>query len=282
MQVVETLQAFGLTQYEAKAFAALVETGRASAYQVSKQSGIPRARVYDTLESLVNRGLVMTEETKDGSKWYTPLPVDVLLEQYKERWESSFRALESGLRELQNRQPRGETYVTTVKGKESILSYCRTLIQSAERQILLSMWEPMYRELLPALSTRAEEGIRLRGILFEVDDPLPGLFSHRRNEYMSTLAGQNWFILSVDSRELLYGHSAERDENAFYTDDPVHLFLLEDYIWHDVLVNRLVEKGDQAQLDGWILPEMEHFFGQKMLPDAFWQRRAESAVQKRK
>jgi hypothetical protein len=49
--------------------------------------------------------------------------------------------------------------------------------------------------------------------------------------------------------------------------------LLEGYIWHDVLVNRLVQTGDQQVLDGWMLPKMEHFFGKKMLPDAWWEKR---------
>lgn len=85
---------------------------------------------------------------------------------------------------------------------------------------------------------------------------------------MSNLRSEKWFILSVDSRELIYGHSGERNGSAFYTDDAVHVYLLEDYIWHDVLVNRLVEERGE-QLDKWILPEMEEFFGRKMLPLSF-------------
>jgi HTH-type transcriptional regulator, sugar sensing transcriptional regulator len=270
MELLQTLQSFGLTQYEAKAFMALVSTGSASAYQISKVSGIPRARIYDILESLIDRGLVMAEETNNGGKTYQPLPVDAFLEQQKRIWTSSFEAASLGLKQLESRQPQRENHLSTIKGTEGILSFCRTLIQGASNQILLSMWSPMYDELLPYLQERVDKGCRIRGIVFEVDEPLDGLYCHRRNEYMASLARDKWFILSVDSQELLYGHSAEQSKNAFYTDDPVHLFLLEDYIWHDVLVNRLVEKGEQKQLDDWILPEMEHFFGQKMLPDSFW------------
>ena len=51
-----------------------------------KHSGIPRARIYDILESLtLIEGLLMFEENRDGTKNYTALPVKVFLEQARER-----------------------------------------------------------------------------------------------------------------------------------------------------------------------------------------------------
>lgn len=269
MELIETLQSLGLTQYEAKTFASLVGAGTTTAYQASKLSGVPRARIYEVLESLESKGLVMTE-VAGGNKTYTSLPVDVFLEQQKKDWERIYQTAKSQLKQLENRQPEQVHYISTIIGTESILSFCRTLIQNAEKQILLSMWDPMYSELLPDFQEKAKQNCRIHGIVFDVDKPLEGLLCHRKNDYMNSLSTNKWFILSVDSSKLLYGHAAEKNERAFFTDDSVHLFLLEDYIWHDVLVNRLVEKAGQERLDEWILPEMERFFDKKMLPDSFW------------
>lgn len=257
----EMLQGFGLTQYEAKAYISLVSQGTTNAYQISKESGLPRARVYDTLMSLVNRGAVMIEEEEDGSKLYTAVPVEVFLDKVKKKWEANFHTIETELKKLENKEPAKETYVATVRGGENILSFCRMLIRRAAFQITLSVWNNMYVELEQDLRKREQEGIRIRGITFQVDQPLSGLHKHRMNDYMRSLDKKNWFILSIDSKELLYGHSIEQDKNAFYTDDPVHLYLLEDYIWHDVLVNRLVAQGEQEPQDQWIIPEMKSFFG---------------------
>ncbi len=257
----EMLQSFGMTQYEAKAYISLVSLGTSNAYQISKESGVPRARVYDTLLSLVNRGAAMTEEEEDGSKLYTAVPVDVFLEKVKKKWETTFHSVELELKKLESREPIRDTYVATVRGGENILSFCRMLIRRATFQITLSLWNNMYQELEADLRKREQEGIRIRGITFQVENPVNGLYKHRMNDYMRSLDKENWFILSIDSKELLYGHSIERDGNAFYTDDPVHLYLLDDYIWHDVLVNRLVAEGEQEQLDRWIIPEMNSFFG---------------------
>lgn len=255
----EKLQLFGLTQYEGRAYVALVGLGAANAYQISKDSGIPRARIYDVLVGLVERGVAMVEEDDDGMKSYSPLPVEAFIDQVKQKWESTLNDVEQELKVLQSREPKAATYVTTLKGEENILAFCRMLIRRAKEKVLLSMWGPMYDALLPEL-TQASETCSVKGIVFQVESPLPGLEVHRMNTHMANLTGQSWFVLSVDGKELLYGHSTERNGNAFYTDDSVHIYLLEEYIWHDVLVNRLVAQGGQEQMDRWILQDMEKFF----------------------
>lgn len=268
--LLEQLQLFGFNQYEAKAYMALVSLGASNAYQISKESGIPRARVYDTLDTLVSRGIAMLEEAEDGTKSYTPLPVDVFLDQAKQSFEESWSKVADELRTMEKREPKSDVSLTTVRGEDNVLSFCRIMIRRAREQVLLSMWEPMYDKLKNELIAKEKAGCSIKGILFDVDNPMAGLYKHRTNEYINKQTEERWFVLSIDGKELLYGHSAERKGNAYYTDDPVHIFLMEDYIWHDILVNRLVEAGSQDQLDKWILPEMEQFFGRKMLPESYW------------
>jgi len=267
-ELCEILQSFGFTQYEAKAYIALVGIGPSTPPNISRISGIPRARIYDTLESLIKKGIVMTEGTTDGATTYASLPVNVFLESVRENWTTDFSFAEKELRAIEKQEAKQSLSLTTLRGEDNILAFCRILIRRAKKQITLSIWETMYEKLLPELKQASQNGCRIKGITFEVSEPLPGLCNHRTNEYMASLRADNWFILSVDSRELLYGHSSELDGSAFYTDDAVHIYILEDYIWHDVIVNRLVLEQGQ-QLDGWILPEMEEFFGRKMLSEEF-------------
>jgi hypothetical protein len=64
------------------------------------------------------------------------------------------------------------------------------------------------------------------------------------NKLHNTAQKKPWFILSIDSKKLLYGHSSELNGNAFYTDDPIHIYLLQDYIFHNIVINRLIKKED--------------------------------------
>jgi sugar-specific transcriptional regulator TrmB len=56
--VVEKLQQVGLTEYEAKAYLALLNTHLSTATKVSEKSGVPRTKIYSVLEALKHKGWV--------------------------------------------------------------------------------------------------------------------------------------------------------------------------------------------------------------------------------
>jgi sugar-specific transcriptional regulator TrmB len=56
-ELISQLSRLGLTSYEARAYAALVRRDSFSAAQVARQAGLPRQRIYDVLETLVQKGL---------------------------------------------------------------------------------------------------------------------------------------------------------------------------------------------------------------------------------
>jgi sugar-specific transcriptional regulator TrmB len=56
--VIEKLKRVGLTEYEAKAYLALISTHLSTATQVSDKSRVPRTKIYATLESLAQKGWV--------------------------------------------------------------------------------------------------------------------------------------------------------------------------------------------------------------------------------
>lgn len=60
------LIALGLTQYENKAYETILKKGKGSAMDISKESGVPYGRIYDTLSSLQDKGLInlIPEKTK--------------------------------------------------------------------------------------------------------------------------------------------------------------------------------------------------------------------------
>ena len=55
---MDFLRKLGLNKYQSKAYETLVKLGSASAFQISKVSGVPFGRIYDSLNVLVARGLV--------------------------------------------------------------------------------------------------------------------------------------------------------------------------------------------------------------------------------
>ncbi len=60
--VVEMLVKLGLSEYEARVYAALVRLGKASVREIHDASGVPRARVYDVARKLSEKGFVDVED----------------------------------------------------------------------------------------------------------------------------------------------------------------------------------------------------------------------------
>ncbi len=58
MEIVERLKRLGLTEYEAKAYLSLLNDHLNSAAKLSKKSGVPRTKIYETLESLEAKGWI--------------------------------------------------------------------------------------------------------------------------------------------------------------------------------------------------------------------------------
>lgn len=254
--VIEKLQKFGLNQYEAKAYVALLKTGTANAYTICKESGIPRARIYDVMETITNRGFAMIEESSENVKSYTPIPSKVFLDRMKEEWESDYEEVKTELQEIETQDKTQEVYVFTVKGMENITAYCRQLLKEAEHHVILSVWNQMYQLLVPELKKCKERGCKIIGIGHEIENPIEGIEQHCSHKKHNTIEKIPWFVLSADSKKLLYGYSAEVNKDAFYTEDSTHIYLLEEYMFHDILINRLIKEEKMKNRLSGMMEEM--------------------------
>lgn len=255
--LIQQLKNMNFNEYEAKAYISLVKQGTVTAYQVSKDSGVPRSRIYEILDVLVEKGIVIKEEI-DESIQYSPLPVDVFLQKVQSSWIQNFQDISVSLKEVEKIENLSTNRVMTLKDPEMIISYCQTLLKKAKKRIIISMWDDMYDVLKEDLEEAAKH-IDIKGLTIHVNNPVSTIETHRPTQFTEALTSEHWFILSIDAQEMIYGPSLEARNLAFYTNDPVHIYLLEDYIWHDVLVNRIV-KGSNEDLDRWIAIEREKFF----------------------
>ena len=60
----KTLGELGFSDYEARAYCALLDAAPANGYQVAGLSGVPRAKIYEVLDKLVARGAAVRVEGK--------------------------------------------------------------------------------------------------------------------------------------------------------------------------------------------------------------------------
>ena len=89
MSSTERLIRLGLSKNEARALEALTALGPAGASDVHKQSGIPRNKAYEALESLAARGLV---EVQNGyPTLYRPVSAKAVIDSLTENYGKDAR-----------------------------------------------------------------------------------------------------------------------------------------------------------------------------------------------
>jgi sugar-specific transcriptional regulator TrmB len=124
---------FNLSEYEIAAYLTVLEHGQLTASEIADRTDIPQPRVYDTVRSLGDRGLVELRESR---------PMKILAVDPAEAFDDVQSSLDEMVEELGARftQPARETEaVTLVKSRSTILRYLEEVIDAADYELTLSL-----------------------------------------------------------------------------------------------------------------------------------------------
>ncbi len=137
---------FNLGEYEIDAYLTVLAHGQLTASEIADRTDIPQPRVYDTVRSLSDRGLVELRESR---------PMKIVSIDPADAFDDVQDALDEMIDELEARYtaPARETEaVSLVKSRSTILRYLEEIIESAEYELALS--------LTPDLLVRFEDQLR--------------------------------------------------------------------------------------------------------------------------
>jgi HTH-type transcriptional regulator, sugar sensing transcriptional regulator len=154
----ETLTKIGLSKSESTIYLTLLKLDTSTVRDISKESGIHRTNIYDTLEKLKEKGLVTTVQTGKSLSYKTSDPKNLynFLKERKETLDSIFPDLES--LQSQNTQ---ETEVIVFKGPEGMKSAYRDILRT-KKTIHVYSATGQLRKYLP---TFIEEFLRKQRLL---------------------------------------------------------------------------------------------------------------------
>lgn len=246
-RLVEALQAFGFTAYEAKAYRALLGlTGPANGYEVARAAGVPTSKIYETLKRLAEKGAVMVSESDPVT--YAPVPHRDLTARLRERAEARLAAVESELAAI---PPRGEAGLTwTVAGDDNVLDLMRRVVDRAERSVFAALWDAELPRLAPSLEAAHARGVELQvavygdfrlAVPFSYDLALCGASAAER------LAGRRLSVLIRDGGEAVAAEAHPGGAEAIWSENRVFTLLCTEYAKSDIMGRCLIEAlGESA------------------------------------
>ena len=239
-EIIKLLQDLNFTEYEAKAYLALLDKSPLSGYAVSLGSGVPRSKIYEVLGGLVERGEVLISHEEPSL--YTPLPPQELVRLKKKRAEASLEAAETALEHYSFVSSNREN-IWNITGTDAILERAAETIRRAGTRVLLEIWPEEARLLEPELRDASERGLEVLLVVYgELDFDFAQVYPHDSSDEITREYGGRWIVVSADDREVVAGIvSLGTDSRAAWTQHPGLVMPITEVIVHDLYIYELMQ-----------------------------------------
>jgi len=176
-RLVGLLKKFGLSGYEVRAYLALLELGEGTAQAVSEAANVPRSRVYEVMNSLIEKGWAIAVKSRPTK--YRPQDPEVALRRSLMRVEREMEELAKALADELMPLYRGGVgeevpELVIVRGEQDLWKRVKSTIAKARRSLAVALPlipEEVEETLIPVASIMRERGGSVRVLLGnEVDD----------------------------------------------------------------------------------------------------------------
>jgi Predicted transcriptional regulators len=245
--LLSNLQKLGFSQYEARAYVALLQNPEVTAYELARHSSIPPSKIYEVVERLVAKELVTTVGL-DGHPKYVALEPGQAVDRYRRSYDQVLDSLESQLEHLYAGDKGSDAYVWNLVDREDIETKAVQLAESAKGEILAAVWASELSDLEPYLAAADARGVSVAICLYGDEDPGFGVvYNHVTDPVVLRDQGARRMVLVVDRAEALIGYFPEVGEaNAAWSANRGFVQMAYDYIRHDIWVVKLVRRFETA------------------------------------
>jgi sugar-specific transcriptional regulator TrmB len=254
--IVENLQELGLSLYEARLYLGLLTGGPQNGNELSRTSGVPSSKVYAMLERLAGDGVV-TRSHLGSTVQYVCVPPHELLHKLRERYTKPLEYLEATLPTVGSKDP--EPDILQIQGIDAIVDHARAIIRASRHEIYLSVWYENVEPLLDDLDAADARGVRIAGMLYGTRMPDVGWWQlHSYRETVASRIRGRMLTMVADGGEALIAHMPERgDASAVRTRSPVLTLVAEEYLIHDLTLQKAKTMTGYDEWDKWLRSDDE-------------------------
>jgi sugar-specific transcriptional regulator TrmB len=267
-ETVFYLEELGLTQYEAKVYIALLFDHPASAYAISRRSGVPHSRVYEVARRLIRKGLVIMADKKPER--FSPLAPMEFVEKLSREHERVVDELKLRLNEMVFHSDFDPVW-NIANGDEAIKK-AREIIKDAKNRIFIGIWDEELTHIMDDLREAYVRGVEAVFLIYGKEVIEFGKCFYHSTEAMEDISELGRSIdIVADSEIAISGRLGSAPENLLsnsnknngryfpcqvvWTRNQGLINAIEGYIIHDFYIAELIQA-----LGG----EIEEVFGKNM------------------
>jgi sugar-specific transcriptional regulator TrmB len=248
VNIVEGFMKIGFSEYEAKAYVALLQSNPSTAYEAAKSSGIPTSKIYEVLSRLAQKGIVL-ELMQHHKRRFIPIEPEEFLEGYKAQISLTVESLSEELSHLKDET--NVSYVWNVKSYDPFLNRAERIIRRAKKALLISTWKEEAVRLARALKHAVDRGLRIAMVHFGKPEIEFGqMYPHPIEDTIYAEKGGRGFVVVADGREALVGTVlGPNGAEGAWSKNRGFVTLAEDYIKHDIYIMKIVRRYDGLLLE---------------------------------
>lgn len=249
-RLIDYLMKIGFSKYESQAYLALLRQSPSTGYELSKQSGVPRSMIYQTINKLISHGAI--NELRSDPVTYTPVPPKEFLGRLRDEKDRTFSYLEENLQTLEH--PPDAHVIRHIKERGPVIDKINALLSKARHEVWLSLWESEVDEIQPFAKKAVDSGVQLYSLLFNCESA--SHFGTTFYHHPATAAieeqrmGQRLTVVVCDNEEVMIaGFSKEMMPVALHTEDPMLVLLAKEYIRHDIMMKVMAEEWGMEHIE---------------------------------
>jgi predicted transcriptional regulator len=247
------LQQLGFSEYEARAYLALLQRNPLNGYELAKVSGLPRANIYAVLQKLEERAAVVRVDTPQGSR-YAPVAPTELTQRIASRFQDVLGATQHALEDLAT--PVNTQHVWSIQGHTALLDHARALIDATDDHLLVAIGRREASALAEPLARGAARGAAMTTLcLDECPAECGGCRGTIYRSCAMQVAEQRWLVIVSDQAEMLAGEiDIHGDVLAVRTRQRLQVDLASWYIQHSMALTAVLRDLSRHQ-DQVLAPE---------------------------
>ncbi|MHB8896317.1 MAG: TrmB family transcriptional regulator [Candidatus Geothermincolia bacterium] len=249
----KALADLGFSDYEAKAYCALLTQAPSNGYQVAQRSGVPRAKIYEVLEKLVARGAAVRVEGRDQEgRLFAPTTPDQMIGHIEQETHTACREALEALERYES-DPKVVEVLWRVTSQSDLIARGQSLTKDAAHTLHVALWAEEFEVLLPSLLEAMDRGVKIAMILYSphrglarLQDRGAGAVQHTRSKHHAVPVMGRQFVLVADRDKCITGSifSEENVEGVFTLNKGLVTNAI-DLVNHEIFTERiLVEVGE--------------------------------------
>jgi sugar-specific transcriptional regulator TrmB len=239
--ITEKLVYIGFSEYEARAYVALLGKNPATPYELARVSGIPTSKIYGVISRLLEKGMVSAVNDKK-KKRYIPIEPEEFLESFGNKVQGTLKLLKD---EMSCVCREGETsHIWNIGDYGYLMDKAERMILQAEAALLVSIYRDEMGRLEKPLRAAEDKGVSVAMVHFGPAAGKTGcIFQHPMEPTIYSERGGRGIVVVADSREAVMGMVlGDGAAEGAWSANRGFVALAEDYIRHDIYFMKVVRR----------------------------------------